>query len=332
MPYYAVYRGFKPGIYDSWHTCQNQTQGFPKPVFKKFNLKCDAELFMNTGGVYDHKKNNIKKKHTESIDTYFNIIPEQNLKEMFNMDQTIVHSMKSTTDKQTNEYLHEDIIYVYTDGGCYGNGKKISFAGSGIYFGENDPRNISLPITNGTNNISELCAINKAIEILKTDIEDKKHIVIISDSKYSIRCFTDWGDKCHRNLWKNKTSPGKKVPNIEFFREAYYYLKQYPNVKFHHIYSHTHAQDIHSLGNECADILATQGTKLDIESSSIDKLGQCTFPFGQYKNKSVIEIFLLDKQYIMWAYKNCKPNMHIFKYILYIFLKKMNVNVELFKY
>ena len=41
MPYYAVY-GCKPGIYNTWAECQNQTQGFPKPIFKKFTLKSDA--------------------------------------------------------------------------------------------------------------------------------------------------------------------------------------------------------------------------------------------------------------------------------------------------
>ena len=34
-------------------------------------------------------------------------------------------------------------IYVYTDGGCNNNGKKNARAGMGIYFGENDPRNVS---------------------------------------------------------------------------------------------------------------------------------------------------------------------------------------------
>jgi len=330
MPYYAVYRGCNPGIYNSWPECQNQIQGYPKPVFKKFKLKSDAELYMNTGGVYNHKKNNIKKhiRSSRSIDSYFNVLPEKNLKDMFNTGKTIVHSMNTSQSSHTAEPLHKDILYIYTDGGCYGNGKKISFAGSGIYFSENDPRNTYLPITNGTNNVAELCAINKAIEIVKREIENHAYIMIISDSKYSIRCFTDWGDKCHKNLWKNKANPRKKVPNMEYFREAYYYLRQYPNVKFHHVYSHTQAQDIHSLGNEQADILANQGTKMDIELSNVDKLGQCKFPFGQYKRKTVIEIFLLDKQYVIWACKNCKANMQIFKHILQTFLEKMNVPIQ----
>jgi ribonuclease HI len=325
MPYYAVYKGFKPGIYTNWSECQNQTQGFPKPVFRKFTFKSQAEEFMNTGGIYNHRKHNIKKKKNQNktIDSFFNVLPEKNLKDMFDMSHSIVQSMNSQTTNPI-EHLSKDIIYVYTDGGCYGNGKKISFAGSGIYFDKDDPRNTALPITKGTNNIAELCAINKAIEILQSDIEKKKNIVIISDSKYSIRCFTDWGDKCHKRNWKHATHPKGRIPNMQFFREAYYYLKKYPNVKFHHVYSHTHAQDIHSLGNEQADILANDGIKLDIDTSDIDTLSKVPFPFGQYKGKKIMEVFLLDKQYILWAYKNCKSNMLIFKHILYTFLTKMN--------
>jgi uncharacterized protein (DUF3820 family) len=65
------------------------------------------------------------------------------------------------------------------------------------------------------------------------------------------------------------------------------------------------------------------GIKQDIDNSGIDKLGKSKFPFGQYKNKTIIEVFLLDKQYVLWAYSNCKSNMLLFKYILKTFLEKM---------
>ena len=316
MPYYAVYKGFNPGIYDKWSECNNQITGFSKPVFRKFKLKADAELYMNSGGIHSFKKH--KQTRRNRIEDFFNIVSDNDISHTFNTDFNIDHIMGST-----NKDVSKDILYVYTDGSCYGNGKKISFGGSGIYFAPNDKRNTILPISNATNNIAELCAINKAISIVKDDIENGTSIMIVSDSKYSIRCFTDWGDKCHRNHWKNKTNPNKEIINVGFFKDAYYYLKQYPNVKFNHIYSHTHLQDKHSLGNEQADILADKGTLIDIEQSSLDILGACLFPFGQYKKKKIIEIYLLDKQYVTWAYKNCKPNMVIFKHILKSFLEKM---------
>ena len=35
---------------------------------------------------------------------------------------------------------------VYTDGSCVGNGKRGAKAGCGVFFGDNDPRNLSIPL------------------------------------------------------------------------------------------------------------------------------------------------------------------------------------------
>jgi len=40
-------------------------------------------------------------------------------------------------------YINMDEIVVFTDGSCSNNGKDNAKAGIGIYFSENDPRNIS---------------------------------------------------------------------------------------------------------------------------------------------------------------------------------------------
>ena len=100
-------------------------------------------------------------------------------------------------DKEEPEIV--DGLRVYTDGSCYGNGKDNSFGGYGVYFGPNDKRNISISI-NGrcTNNIAELSAIIHAIKILKSDLELNKSILIVTDSEYSIRCFTTYGEKFYK--------------------------------------------------------------------------------------------------------------------------------------
>lgn len=43
---YAVAKGHEPGIYNSWEECQKQTNGYSKPVFKKFKTKIEAENFI----------------------------------------------------------------------------------------------------------------------------------------------------------------------------------------------------------------------------------------------------------------------------------------------
>ncbi len=41
--YYVVWKGRKTGIYSSWEACKEQTDGFPKPVFKAFKTLAEAE-------------------------------------------------------------------------------------------------------------------------------------------------------------------------------------------------------------------------------------------------------------------------------------------------
>ncbi|MDO5017771.1 MAG: ribonuclease H family protein [Lagierella massiliensis] len=44
--YYAVKKGRKPGIYNSWDQCKKQIDGFSGAVFKKFSDKLEAKKFI----------------------------------------------------------------------------------------------------------------------------------------------------------------------------------------------------------------------------------------------------------------------------------------------
>jgi ribonuclease HI len=78
--------------------------------------------------------------------------------------------------------------YVYTDGACINNGKANAVAGIGIYFGENDPRNVSQRVVGKqSNNTGELGAFLVLYDIIKDDIILGKKINIVSDSTYAMR-------------------------------------------------------------------------------------------------------------------------------------------------
>ncbi|KAG5358564.1 Ribonuclease H [Yarrowia sp. B02] len=47
MRFYAVRKGYQPGIYNSWDECQEQVKGFPGFKCKGFTSRQDAEDFMN---------------------------------------------------------------------------------------------------------------------------------------------------------------------------------------------------------------------------------------------------------------------------------------------
>ena len=81
------------------------------------------------------------------------------------MDNFVIR--KNPTPKSTKPPLN-----IYTDGACSNNGKKNAKAGIGIYFGENDDRNISERISGKqTNNCAELRAILEVFTILGEEIE-----------------------------------------------------------------------------------------------------------------------------------------------------------------
>ena len=181
-------------------------------------------------------------------------------KEKLSSDKTIEREVMSCLNQlEEEEYVseteEEEPIYVYTDGACTNNGKANARAGFGVYFGKDDPRNVS-EAYNGpqTNNVAELLAIIKALSILRQEIEDGKKIVIYSDSTYSIRCCTDYGEKCEKKNWMKKK--GVEIPNAKIVKVAYGFCKGKKNIVFHHIDAHTGLQDRHSLGNENADRLA----------------------------------------------------------------------------
>ena len=90
------------------------------------------------------------------------------------------------------------------DGSCKGNDAKNSKAGIGLYWGDNQPWNISKTLSKDqkdvlTNNKAELRAAIRAVEIAcEHNIE---HLIINSDSKYVVSGITEWIYKWQKNNW-----------------------------------------------------------------------------------------------------------------------------------
>ena len=144
--------------------------------------------------------------------------------------------------------------YVYTDGACSNNGAGNAMAGIGIFFSENDPRNVSRRIEGKqTNNTAELTAIIETYPIIEQDLSVGKRIIIVSDSEYAIKCATTYGEKQSATNYMNKT---KEIPNKELVQRLYELYGNHPNIRFIHCKAHTHQTDKHSVGNDGADKLA----------------------------------------------------------------------------
>lgn len=158
-------------------------------------------------------------------------------------------------------------IRVFTDGSCHGNGRKNSIGGIGIYFAENDPRNYSEllstfysrefgDVAQDTNNLAELCAILRALQIVEEQLRSGERVLVITDSNYSINCLTIWYPNWKLNFWKN--SKNKPVLNKEIIQKILeeYVLKYPGRIAFKHIKAHTSLKDADSIGNGGADALA----------------------------------------------------------------------------
>ncbi len=154
--------------------------------------------------------------------------------------------------KEVSSIRIESDYYVYTDGACSNNGNEKAIAGIGIYFGNNDPRNVSKQILGkSTNNVAELCAIIEACQIIEDDLENRKTITIVSDSNYSILCASSYGEKNALQKWK------KDIPNKDLVKTLFEFASRYSNLQFEYVQAHTNKDDIHSIGNHHADLLAT---------------------------------------------------------------------------
>lgn len=224
MPFYAVANGRTVGTFINWNDCNNSIKGFKNAIYKKFDTKEEADIFIQSN------TKNINTQNQNDITLFFN---------------TNKDNPRSDADDFNTNY------YVYTDGACSNNGKDNAVAGIGIYFGIDDNRNMSKKIEGKqTNNTAELRAIIETYHIIEDDIVNGKNITIISDSEYAIKCVSSYGEKCFKKGWN------VDIPNKELVKTAYEMYKDKQNVKFMHIKAHTNNMDIHSIGNDNADKLA----------------------------------------------------------------------------
>uniref|UniRef100_A0A0N5A652 ribonuclease H n=1 Tax=Parastrongyloides trichosuri TaxID=131310 RepID=A0A0N5A652_PARTI len=134
----------------------------------------------------------------------------------------------------TSLTLRKNITKIYIDGSFRQHPKGSNIAGIGIYWGDDDPRNLSLTLPGEhTNNTAE---INAAIYALR---QAKEHNIqgpyIYSDSNYVVKSINEWIYKWKSNGWQ--TTGNKDVKNKELFEELDDLVFQ-TNAKFIHVKGH----------------------------------------------------------------------------------------------
>lgn len=226
--YYAVRRGRQTGVFGNWEECRTHTSGFSGAVYKKFTRASEAHAFV-TGGTFSKKKQTGKVNKRD-------------------------HKPSKRSAQFPKAGVTDDKVVVYTDGACEKNGKRGARAGVGVYFGANNPRNVSEPLAGPrqTNQRAELSAILRTLEIL--DFTPTKRLAIYTDSQYSIDCLTKWHRGWEFKGWINtKEEP---VENQDLIKGALHLIrtKHRGQVEFVKVRGHAGIQ-----GNVRADKLAVKG-------------------------------------------------------------------------
>lgn len=197
--YYAVLNG-RDGerfIYDNWGLTHRATAGVKGCKFKSFTTRKDAERYF--GG------------------------------------SAIVELVRAKTEPKKQTVEPSDTVYC--DGGCKGNGTDHAIGGIGVYYGLDDPRNISMRVVQPvpTNNSCELWAAILAL----AGFEPFAKGTIKTDSEYTLTKFSQ------------PTVDSSDV-NYTLIRQLHVQRDLHPNVQLEKVSAHCGI-----VGNEGADKLAT---------------------------------------------------------------------------
>ncbi|EER28830.1 hypothetical protein D8B26_000883 [Coccidioides posadasii str. Silveira] len=287
--FYGVQRGRQPGVYTDWAVAQDQIKGFRGPKYRKFSTWAEADEFVrqgreqgNNGAGAEASSKKVKLRGAPGMtaeplkDEFGNEYPpgtgplppgaEDGFDPNILLDPStgrLVYKtpeQKAATKLQAKPVPPPNMLKIYTDGSSLGNGKAVSKAGVGVYFGPGDERNVSEPLKGNrqTNQRAELTAISRALDIAPRH----RDVTIYTDSKYAIDCVTVWFVRWQRNKWM--TTDHKPVENKDLVQSIRAKIEERTllNVKTLFEWVKGHNKDP---GNEAADRLAVRGAKTGLQ-------------------------------------------------------------------
>lgn len=179
--FYAVRQGRRPGIYSTWYAaindadeiliqssysrkdCSAQVNQHQGAVFKSFATFSDAQAFLLPSGGAAAPVETLQP--STSTNGQSSIAIKKSTFQFFT--QSIAGSSSSLAVKDTSLSNADDqILSIWTDGACRGNGTRRAKAGYGVYFGPKDPRNLSEKLEGPvqTNNRAELTVLFEFVE------------------------------------------------------------------------------------------------------------------------------------------------------------------------
>ncbi|KAG0241411.1 hypothetical protein BGW41_005982 [Actinomortierella wolfii] len=259
--FYAVHVGKTKGIYYTWAECEKQIRGVPAAKFKKFPTLQEAQEFVKNGPTpYPQRSKGAASSSGSKASKSSTSAASSAAGSRRTASSAVPASSTAPATTTSSSYTRvgnitvpvSDTIIAYTDGSSRGNGQEGCHAGVGVFFGVNDPRNVSerLPVAPDTNQRAELMAALRAIQVCGSDT---KPLEIRSDSHYTIQVASTWGPNWVKNGWRK--SDGSAVMNRDIIEPLMDSIaKRKGPIKW--VYVQAHAGNF---GNEMADRLANAG-------------------------------------------------------------------------
>jgi ribonuclease HI len=235
--FYAVLKGHKVGIFNTWAACQASTKGYSGAAFKSFATKEEADVYLGNTSMSS------------------GILSETSLgtpPRTLSTKPTQATVTSSNPDGLTIVLAYQFPVQIYTDGACDPNP---GATGSGLVvyeYGKLTTLKYGYHSPNGTNNTAELIALREAIKLAHHYIEKGQPVEILSDSDYSLKAVFVWSEG-----WKNKNwtkSGSAPIQNLELIKECYTLSRPLiGKVQMTHVRAHLGIE-----GNELADRLSVQ--------------------------------------------------------------------------
>ncbi|XP_026465419.1 ribonuclease H1-like [Ctenocephalides felis] len=257
MPFYAVAKGFKPGVYESWDECLKQVVNFEGVKFKMFHSKYEAMQYVeNNGGSKPAQDNNMQgmgPSEGAAIQPKSINVPRKRKASIIQENELPSTSNISGRPNISFKYDKDGFVRVYTRGKCDNDGEPNTTGRIIVFFGEEHHLNVWEPCNGTTNMCAEIRATTKAVRILKRHGEYKACIYTLC--QLLVNAFTCWAN----DRWKREASTFSKGILMENER----YLKELDQEIVNMNIKWTYVEDISDvIGNEMAARLARNGTEL----------------------------------------------------------------------
>jgi ribonuclease HI len=297
--FYGIQRGRVTGVYTDWEKAQEQIRGFPRPRYRKFSTRAEAEEFVREGrtepvgfGTEPSGITTERPKNADGVEIAAGDGPlPQGAEDGFDPNILLDPATgkvvyKTTQQKEATKPQTTGIpgmLRIYTDGSSLRNGTPLASAGVGVYFGPGDSRFVHLldthvpfltPITYPSRNVSEplkgsrqtnqraeLTAILRAIDIAPRH----RDVTIITDSRYAIDCVTVWFVNWRRNNWMTRDK--KPVENKDLVESILVKIEERNDLRVKTVFEWVkgHNKDH---GNEEADKLAVNGAQRGVSAKA----------------------------------------------------------------